>query len=68
MLWLLAMILILVGMILIFLGLISAGGKVRGGGVILIGPIPIVFGDARFAIYAMIFALILILSLILLCI
>jgi len=48
--------------------LISAGGKVRGGGVILIGPIPIVFGDARFAIYAMIFALILILSLILLCI
>jgi len=68
MLWLLAMILILVGIILIFLGLISAGGKVKGGGVILIGPIPIVFGDARFAIYAMIFALILILSLILLCI
>ncbi len=33
--------------------------KVRGGGVILIGPIPIVFGESRFAVYALILAIIL---------
>jgi len=44
--------LILVGIIIIFLAFImmalsSKGGKVRGGGVVMIGPIPIVFGTDK---------------------
>ncbi|AEA46371.1 TIGR00304 family membrane protein [Archaeoglobus veneficus] len=34
---------------------------VKGGGVILIGPIPIVFGESRFAVYALILAIVLML-------
>lgn len=33
--------------------------EVRGGGVILIGPIPIVFGESRYAFYALVLAIIL---------
>ncbi|MEM3736852.1 MAG: DUF131 domain-containing protein [Candidatus Bathyarchaeia archaeon] len=47
-------ILIVVGLIVVLLSVLSAmfaavrGGRVRGGGVILIGPIPILFGsDAK---------------------
>ena len=37
-------------------------GKVKGGGVILIGPIPVVFGtDKRFALIAMVLAVVLML-------
>ncbi len=35
--------------------------KVTGGGVVLIGPIPIVFGESRFAVLALILAIILML-------
>jgi len=34
---------------------------VKGGGVVLIGPIPIVFGESRFAVYALILAIVLML-------
>ncbi len=33
--------------------------KVKGGGVILIGPIPIVFGESRYAVVALILAIVL---------
>ncbi|MFP3909141.1 MAG: TIGR00304 family membrane protein [Halobacteriota archaeon] len=33
--------------------------RVKGGGVILIGPIPIVFGESRYAIVALILAIVL---------
>ncbi|WP_297471149.1 DUF131 domain-containing protein [Thermococcus sp.] len=46
--------LILIGFLLVFIGtLISAfsgEGNVEGGGVIMIGPIPIVFGTSRSAV------------------
>ena len=35
--------------------------KVKAGGVVLIGPIPIVFGDSKYAVYALILAIILML-------
>jgi len=35
--------------------------EIKGGGVILIGPIPIVFGESRFAVYALILAIVLML-------
>ncbi|RLI76764.1 TIGR00304 family protein [Archaeoglobales archaeon] len=35
--------------------------KVKAGGVVLIGPIPIVFGESRYAVYALILAIILML-------
>ena len=35
--------------------------EVRGGGVILIGPIPIVFGDSKYAFWSLILAIILML-------
>ncbi len=57
-------ILIFIGFMMIFLGaLMSAGehGEVEGGGVIMIGPIPIVFGTQRGATLAMILAIILML-------
>ena len=37
--------LILLGALLVMLALLSNRVKVRGGGVILIGPFPIIFGD-----------------------
>jgi uncharacterized protein (TIGR00304 family) len=61
------------GLLLVFVGLgvmvvsfalqlRKGGAKVRGGGVILIGPIPIIFGsDARWASVAIVLALLLIL-------
>lgn len=33
--------------------------KVKGGGVILIGPIPIVFGESRYAVVALVLAIVL---------
>ncbi|MFO7968098.1 MAG: DUF131 domain-containing protein [Archaeoglobaceae archaeon] len=35
--------------------------RVKGGGVILIGPIPIVFGESRYAVVALILAIVLML-------
>ncbi|WP_456478758.1 TIGR00304 family membrane protein [Geoglobus ahangari] len=35
--------------------------EVRGGGVVLIGPIPIVFGDSKYAVYALILSIVLML-------
>ncbi len=54
-LWSIGFGLILLGFALIFIAVIGAilsskrggGGKVRGGGVIIIGPIPIVFGTDK---------------------
>ncbi len=42
-------ILVFVGFIVVLLSMISAGGRsrVEGGGVIIIGPVPIVFGSNR---------------------
>ncbi|HDH27647.1 MAG TPA: DUF131 domain-containing protein [Euryarchaeota archaeon] len=50
---LLGLVLIIIGMIVIFFGLLSGGsskesgghGGIKGGGVIMIGPIPIIFGS-----------------------
>lgn len=56
------------GIILIFIGIIlsSLGGadrgetKVEGGGVVLVGPVPIIFGtNARWAVIALILAIVL---------
>ncbi len=57
-------ILIFIGFLMIFLGvLMSAGthGEVEGGGVIMIGPIPIVFGTQRGVTIAMVLAAVLML-------
>jgi len=41
-------IIVFIGILVIFLGLTGRGkGKVEGGGVIIIGPIPIVFGSSQ---------------------
>ncbi|WP_297476738.1 DUF131 domain-containing protein [Thermococcus sp.] len=58
------MALILVGFLLVFIGTLvaasSGSGDVEGGGVIMIGPIPIVFGTNRnAATLAMVLAIIL---------
>lgn len=65
--------LVLAGMVLAFVGIgmmvasvISqgrkAGGAVKGGGVVMIGPIPIIFGtDSKWASIAMVLAIVLIL-------
>ncbi|WP_297066176.1 TIGR00304 family protein [Thermococcus sp.] len=46
--------LILIGFLLVFIGTLisafSSEGNVEGGGVIMIGPIPIVFGTSRGAV------------------
>jgi uncharacterized protein (TIGR00304 family) len=56
------------GIILIFIGIIlsSLGGadrgetKVEGGGVVLVGPVPIIFGtNAKWAVIALILAIVL---------
>ncbi|ALM76156.1 hypothetical protein TBCH5v1_2260 [Thermococcus barophilus] len=56
---------IFIGFLLVFIGTLmtAAGGEaeVEGGGVIMIGPIPIVFGTQRGATLAMILAIILML-------
>lgn len=62
---------ILVGFLVVFLAMVMAGRssgegeertRVSGGGVIMIGPIPIIFGsDARWASVAMVLAIVLIL-------
>lgn len=57
-------IIILIGFIMVFVGTTLQGasksGEVKTGGVILIGPIPIIFGtDKNFIIIAVILALIL---------
>ena len=87
MLWLLALVLIFLGMFLIFLGLTTdfrvesfeefeegdielqkafreereekRKREVKAGGVVLIGPIPIVFGDSKYAFYALILTIVL---------
>jgi uncharacterized protein (TIGR00304 family) len=53
--------LIFTGFLLIFMGvLLSAGSEeVEGGGVIMIGPIPIVFGTGRGVTVAMVLAIVL---------
>jgi uncharacterized protein (TIGR00304 family) len=55
--------LILIGFILVFIGILASSfggeGEVEGGGVIMIGPIPIVFGTGRGATIAMLLAVIL---------
>jgi uncharacterized protein (TIGR00304 family) len=50
----LGLIFLVLGMLIIFVGLMreaassrEAGGGIRGGGVIMIGPIPIIFGTDR---------------------
>ena len=57
--------LIFIGFMLIFIGTLmaAAGGEtdVEGGGVIMIGPIPIVFGTSRGATLAMVLAIFLML-------
>ncbi len=40
--------------------------EVKTGGVVLIGPIPIVFGESRFAVYALILTIVLMLMVLLL--
>jgi len=54
---------ILLGFLLVFIGAmlstLEGGGEVEGGGVIMIGPVPIVFGTGRGATTAMILAAIL---------
>lgn len=45
----------------------GAGPKVKGGGVVMIGPIPIIFGsDAKWATVAIILAIVLVLAYLLL--
>jgi uncharacterized protein (TIGR00304 family) len=62
-------VIILAGLLVVFLAMVisgksSEGGEtqtqVRGGGVIMIGPIPIIFGsDAKWTIIAIILAIVL---------
>ncbi|MET1124601.1 MAG: TIGR00304 family protein [Archaeoglobaceae archaeon] len=81
MLEILALILIVAGLLLIVQGLLEREveteedfedleefepkKKVTGGGVVIIGPIPIVFGESKYAFYALILATILTLLLLL---
>ncbi|RLG04706.1 MAG: hypothetical protein DRN54_00325 [Thaumarchaeota archaeon] len=48
--------LILLGALLVMLALLSNRVKVRGGGVILIGPFPIIFGDQALRPILLLFA------------
>ncbi len=72
MLELIALAIIILGFILIILGVLTGYKKfeedfeeekakrdVKAGGVILIGPIPIVFGESRYAVYALILTIVL---------
>jgi len=45
---LIGFILVFIGTLIVFLGLMGHGkGRVEGGGVVIIGPIPIVFGTSQ---------------------
>jgi uncharacterized protein (TIGR00304 family) len=62
-----AFFLITVGMLLLLLHSLREGGKVEGGGVLVIGPFPIVFGtNQRIARDLMMIALIFIIAVVLL--
>jgi uncharacterized protein (TIGR00304 family) len=61
----------LVGFVVIFAAFLSSDGEgrkeVRGGGVVMVGPIPIIFGsDAKWASIAILLAIILVVLTILL--
>ena len=55
----LGMAVVFLGFLMIFIGTIMGASEVEGGGIIMIGPIPIVFGTQRGAMIAMILAIIL---------
>ena len=60
------LLLIIAGFAVVMVSMFSRGGgtkaEVKGGGVIMIGPIPIIFGsDARWASVAIVLAIVLIL-------
>ena len=64
---LIAILLIILGLFLIIRGLMMKKNEkvnVKAGGVILIGPIPIIVGDVRLATYMLVLALMVILILI----
>ena len=66
---LIAILLIVFGLILIIKGLMIRSSEkvnVKAGGVVLIGPFPIIIGDIRMATYLLILALVIILTLIVL--
>lgn len=66
-----AIIFFILGLSLLFLGIIEIlksmerkeEGRIEGGGVIIVGPIPIVFGNVKLVLPLLIFATILILLL-----
>ena len=41
------LLLIVVGFVLVFAGMLAGSGEAEAGGVIMIGPIPIAFGTSR---------------------
>lgn len=49
--------LILLGVLLVMLASLSSRTSIRGGGVILIGPFPIIFGDRTFRLVLLLFAM-----------
>jgi len=58
-------VLIIVGFAVVFIAMISSvrkeGGEVKGAGIVMIGPIPIVFGsDAKWASIAIVLAIVLV--------
>ncbi len=60
------LVLVLVGIGVIVISLLTekreSGARVRGGGVVMVGPIPIIFGsDAKWASAAIVLAIVLIL-------
>jgi len=55
------MVLVLVGLFLIMLSALLSEGEVEAGGVIMIGPIPIVFGTGRAVIVASVLAVLMML-------
>ena len=64
-LFLLGLFLFLAGFLLTFLAVAllafrhTGEGRVRGGGVILLGPIPIVFGDVKYSRFLIVLAVVL---------
>jgi len=62
----LGVVLVFLGLTLVMVSMVGSGRKgnsgVKGGGVVLIGPIPIVFGsDAKWAVIAIVLSILLIL-------
>ncbi|MEM2897486.1 MAG: DUF131 domain-containing protein [Candidatus Bathyarchaeia archaeon] len=41
------MLIVFIAMVLLFLSSVKSGGKIRGGGAIIIGPFPIIFGTDK---------------------